>query len=119
MSLSRNLANVIFKKDPNIDDVIMLLEKYKLLSVLPSLLGTLRYLRDADIKETELRIESPFPIDDMAQSSIKRMLGNTDAKYTVVINKELLAGFKVRFNGTLYDASAQRMIQRFLMNEIK
>ena len=64
--------------------------------------------------QSAIAIESPFPLDEDAVARIKRIAGNDLAPHTLVINKNLLAGFKARFRGRLYDGSAERVIKQLL-----
>ena len=113
MSLSRNIANIIVQKGVKVADVEETLRSYKLLSLLPSIKkAVVEMYREKDSKES-IVIESPFPLDDIALSRIKRIVGNDLAPHTFTINKNLLAGFKARYKGKLYDGSAQRIIKRF------
>jgi F0F1-type ATP synthase delta subunit len=61
---------------------------------------------------TVVKIESPFPLADEAIIHIKKVIGNGDAPHEVTINTNLLAGFKARCKGILYDGSAERIIRQ-------
>lgn len=114
MTLSYKIAKIIVEKDANIDDVIVLLRKYKLLSLITSIKDQVKRLgKDVNQRDT-LQIESPFEIGDDAIKNIKRIVGNDLAPHSISINKNLLAGFKTRFKEKLYDASAERIIKQLV-----
>jgi F0F1-type ATP synthase delta subunit len=112
MNLSRAIAKVTMKKNISVVDVVEVLRKYNLLSLLPSIKRDIEKLtRDKGFEDT-VHIESPFEIDNEALGRIKRVIGNDLAKTEVTINKNILAGFKARFKGKLYDGSAERIIRK-------
>lgn len=116
MTLSYKIAKLIVEKDANIDDVIVLLRKYKLLSLITSIKDQVtRLSKDENARDT-LQIESPFEISNEAIANIKRIVGNDLAPHSISINKNLLAGFKARFKEKLYDASAERIIRQLTSN---
>jgi F0F1-type ATP synthase delta subunit len=112
MSLSRKLATYLIEGKATLDDVIDLLVKYKLLTLLPLIKGALvQMAASAHVKST-LMIESPF---DLSLSSIKKIqgiVGNESSPYEVTINKKVLAGFKAKYKGMMYDGSAERIIKQ-------
>lgn len=116
MTLSRNLAHMLIKNRTSVDDVVAVLAKYKLLSVLPSVLSSIKQQARSTLSENMLRIETPYPLSEQSISAIKSITGG-DA-HTISINEALLAGFKARFKGKLYDASAQRVLEE-LTNHAK
>lgn len=116
MSLSHNLAHSIVKKNISTEDVIMTLRKYKLLSILPSVLRTIKQIYSTENTLGSIVIESPFAIDKSAVESVQKIIGDTTAPHTVTINKKILAGFKARYKGKLYDGSAERIIKQLLTN---
>lgn len=112
MSLSRSIAEKIVEKNISLDDVLATLRGYDLLALLPSIKRDIEKLsREEGDKET-IHIESPFPLGEKALAKIKRIVGNDLAKTEITINKELLAGFKARYKGKLYDGSAERIIKQ-------
>lgn len=116
MTLSYKIAKLIVEKDANIDDVVVLLRKYKLLSLLTSIKDQVKRLgKDVNQRDT-LQIESPFEISNEAIANIKRIVGNDLAPHSLSINKNLLAGFKARFKEKLYDASAERVLRQLTNN---
>ena len=112
MTLSRKLAQLIVEKGVAIDDVAETLRTYKLLSLLPAISkAVMQFSKDESARDT-VHIESPFNLSADAVAHIKRLVGNDMAQHEVTINKNLLAGFKARFKGKLYDGSAERIISQ-------
>lgn len=114
MTLSYKIAKLIVEKDVNIDDVVVLLRKYKLLSLITSIKDQVNRLGKEVNQRDTIQIESPFEINDDAIGHIKRIVGNDLAPHSISINKNLLAGFKARFKEKLYDASAERIIKQLV-----
>lgn len=112
MTLSRSIANLIVRKGVSVDDVVESLRAYNLLSLLPSIKKEAEQMIHAGRRSDAIAIESPFPLDDRALARIKRIAGNDLADTSVSINKDLLAGFKARYRGVLYDGSAERIIKQ-------
>lgn len=117
MSLSRNIAKLLSTEHTTFSDVIAVLTKYKMLSLLPSIKQSLVQMSSRVDTEDTIMIETPFLLSDDAVKKVKRIIGNDTAGHEVIINKSILAGFKARFRGTLYDGSAERIIKQ-LMNSL-
>lgn len=64
--------------------------------------------------ENTIMIETPFPLSDDAVKKIRNIVGSPTEAHAVVINKNILAGFKARFKGKLYDGSAERIIKQLI-----
>lgn len=116
MTLSRKLAHIIVSKEIPIDTVIILLTKYKMLGLLPSLKKSLLELSLRSENRNTIMIESPFALSLESIHKIKKIAGNDLAPHDVTINKNLLAGFKARYKEILYDGSAERMLKTFINN---
>jgi F0F1-type ATP synthase delta subunit len=114
MSLSRKIALKIFSKESSLEDVMNLLKKYKMLSLLPSVKKELIQISIANEKKDIISIQTPFDLSPESVAKIKRIIGNDIAGHEVLINKNLLAGFQARFRGKLYDGSAQGIIKKLL-----
>lgn len=112
MPLSRKLALYIVEGKASLDDVVLLLTKYKLLALLPSIKDALKQLITREHSNTTIRIESPFALSDHAITKIKSIVGEQDAPHDVVIKKSILAGFKAKYKGMMYDGSAERIIKQ-------
>ncbi len=114
MSLSRKIATLIITERATISSVVEALTKYKLLSLLPSIRKAVVQVSSERRTSDIMMIESPFPLSEVAIHKVKRIVGNDIATHEVVINKNILAGFKVRYRGTLYDGSAERIIKQLV-----
>lgn len=112
MTLSRNIAELIVKKNVKIGDVEETLRSYNLLALLPNILVAVKKITEDVGKENTIHIETPFELDEEALTRIKRIVGNDLADTEVTINKDILAGFKARFKGKLYDGGADRIIRQ-------
>ena len=112
MTLTRKLAKLIIEKNMSVEDVVIKLTKYNLLGLLPAIKANVEEIASHTKRGDTLAIESPFPLSDDAIASIKGMTGNDTIPHEITINKNLLAGFKARFKGILYDGSAERIIRQ-------
>ena len=114
MILSRKLAKLIVEQHVPVDDIVATLRTYKLLGLLPAVRDGVVELATHKSARNKIMIESPFVLSDDAITHIKQLTGNDTAKHEVTINKNILAGFKARFKGTLYDGSAERIMKQFI-----
>ena len=112
MILSRKIANLITEKNISADDLVGTLKKYNLLPLLPSILKIAKESTSRTKAGDVIAIESPFVLSPSAVSHIKQITGNIKSPHEVTINKNILAGFKARFKGKLYDGSAERIIRQ-------
>ncbi len=112
MILSRTIAHTILKHNMSIDDVAEVLARYKLLALLVPIKHHLEKMGKMESSIDTLRIESPFPISDAALARILKITGGEASKSEIAINKDLLAGFKARYQGKLYDGSAERILKQ-------
>ena len=112
MTLSYQLAELLLGNKTSVDEVVAILNKYKMLSLLPSIEKALIQLSLRETSRDTIMIESPFPLSDVAITKIRQLIGNDISHHEVVINKNILAGFKAKCNGKLYDGSAQRIIKQ-------
>lgn len=114
MTLSRKIAFLIVKKNVSVDDVEKILRTYTLLSLLPSIRNAVIKLTKDEGRENTVHIESPFELNEEAVAKIKRIVGNDLAPHEIAINKNILAGFKARFKGKMYDGSAERILRHII-----
>lgn len=113
MPLSRKLAIYILQGKASVNDVVELLTKYDLLTLLPSIKQSLIQMSSSVHKDSTIMIETPFNLSDKSITTIKGIIGNTDAPHSIIINKNILAGFKAKFKGMMYDGSAERVMRQF------
>ena len=114
MSLSRSIAQTVLKQNNTGSDLVDVLRRYNLLSLLSSIKEEMKKLTEREAAKDIIQIESPFPLNDKALGRIKRIVGNDLADAEVTINQHLLAGFKARYKGKVYDGSAERIIKQFI-----
>ncbi len=112
MSLSRTIANLLATNRTTLPQVVTILTKYKMLSLLPPVKQALTQLASQRGNIDSIIIESPFTLSDEAVKNVKRIVGNDIAEHEVHINTKILAGFKARYRGKLYDGSAERIIKQ-------
>lgn len=112
MTLSRKLATLIVEKNISVEDVTNILLKYNLVGLLPAVQERVIEIASHKKSGDTLTIESPFPLSEDVVMHIKSMTGQDKVPHEVSINKNLLAGFKARFKGKLYDGSAERILRQ-------
>jgi F0F1-type ATP synthase delta subunit len=114
MPLSYQLAKLLLLEKTTLPDVVTILTKYKMLALLPSIHKALSNLSKNKGIYTTIMIETPYTLSLDSVDIIKAMVGNKNAPHTITLNKDVLAGFRARFEGTLYDGSAERIIKQFI-----
>lgn len=114
MTLSRKIAKEIIEKDISANDLVLVLQSYNLVSLLPSILDQVKRIISGKKKESGVIIESPFPLSEDSISHIKKIICDEHTSHEVIIEKKLLAGFKARYKGMLYDGSAERIVRQFI-----
>ena len=112
MPLSRTFATYLFEGKSTVDDVVFLLSKYKLLALLPQVKKMLVQISHSAHKKDAMISETPFVLGEEALIHIKTIAGNSKVLHEVIINKHILAGFKAKYKGLLYDGSAERIIRQ-------
>lgn len=112
MILSRQIAELMVKKHIPTEALTETLFAYNLLSLLPSILKHVKKIGTEKGRADRILIESPFPLSEDALANIKAIVGEQAKETEVTINKNILAGFKARFKGKLYDGSAERIIKQ-------
>lgn len=114
MILSRKLANLLIEKKVSVLQISDLLTKYKLLALLPQIKNIVLETSSRNRVSDTLAIESPFLLSEDVVAHIKKITGNEKSSHIVTVNKKILAGFKARYKGKLYDGSAERIIRDFM-----
>lgn len=112
MTLSRKLAMVMVQKGVSVHEVTETLRIYNLLGLLPSILSSVTQIVSHRNARNVVGIESPFPLSENSIVHIKKIMGVQTENHEVTINKSILAGFKARWKGVLYDGSAERIIRQ-------
>ncbi len=112
MPLSRKLALYLLEGKATISEVTFLLEKYDLLTLLPSIKQSLIQMSFTVNRDEVIMIETPHNLSEDSIGVIKKIIGNSGAPHVVSVNKKVLAGFKAKFRGMMYDGSAERIIRQ-------
>jgi F0F1-type ATP synthase delta subunit len=112
MPLSRKIAKLLLEGKVTVSMVVTVLEKYKLTDLLPSIKQSLIQMSQGVHSNETIMIETPHELSKQALDAILRMVGDTEATYKISINKNVLAGFKAKYKGMLYDGSAERIIRQ-------
>lgn len=112
MPLSRKLAICILQEKIPLDEVLNLLIKYNLLGLIPFIKTSLSQMSLDIHKHNTIMIETPFELSQDSVKKIKEIIGKQDVPHAIFINKNILAGFKAKYNGLLYDGSAERIIRQ-------
>ncbi len=112
MPLSRTLALYILEGKATLQDVVDVLVKYDLETLLPFIKQALIQMSSGIHASTTILIESPFNLSDESIRTIKGFIGETEAPHSVILNKNILAGFKAKYKGMVYDGSAERIIKQ-------
>ncbi len=112
MPLSRKIAMCLLRGKATSADVIMLLTKYNLLTLLPFIKRSLLQMSSGLHTDETIMIESPYPLSDNSIKHIKTIVGDQKAPHKIIINKNVLAGFKAKYKGMMYDGSAERIIRQ-------
>lgn len=114
------LANLIINNPNNLEDIMILVKKYKLEALLPSIFSIIKKTIDQNKKQNSLKIETAFPLDEMAINKIVSLLKKegvqvkTDTQFDeVIINKKLIAGFKVSSKDKIVDATLDTLLSPF------
>lgn len=100
------------EKNVSVDDIVTTLTRYNLLGLLPAITTKVIQMSSQKNKNEIISIESPFMLSEDAIIHIKKIIGS-DISHEITINKNILAGFKARHKGKLYDGSAERIIRQF------
>ncbi len=90
-----------------------ILEKYGKSDLFPSVLDKILVDFKKENESETLVIDSPFELSDDTIKKIKNIVSPLDTDMDVKrnISPKLLAGFRARHKGTVYDASARQYIE--------
>ncbi|MEN9337714.1 MAG: hypothetical protein RIQ41_28 [Candidatus Parcubacteria bacterium] len=116
MTLSRKIAHTVIEQEVGSETLLATLSKYNLESLLPSIVAEMKKLVRMEDGSAALHVESPFPLDERALAHIVSLAEAQGAPIITSHNEELLAGFKARYKGMLYDGSAERIVHALTRN---
>lgn len=120
MNYTQHIAHSIvalYKKGVPLDTILRsvssTLSKYRLSLLYPRVLAATKRLAEQEAALQTVYIHTPFQIDGETERALLWLL-DTDkhGKVETHIQKDLLAGFTMRHNRILYDASAKHFISR-------
>lgn len=111
------LATLIQNNAEHTDAVLSLIKKYKLESLVPSALEIIRKRQAREVKNNRTVVESAFPLDATTEANIVSMLGRQTGKSvrmdSVIVNNNLIAGFKAYTRDHIIDASLPTLLAPF------
>lgn len=122
MIKSKHLARAFFKlheennKDANVK-FFDFIKKNNLTHQLPSILYHLEKIYEIESEKNFLKIETAHNIKTETILDIKKYLQINDLKDVVVIKEDLIAGFRAKWKGFMYDSSIENSIKK-LQKEI-
>ena len=88
------------------------IEKKNLKAQLPSILYHLEKIAELDREKKGIQIETAHEIKNDTAHHIKKFLKADHLPEVVKIKKELIAGFRAKWNGMIYDASLQTGLKK-------
>lgn len=112
MTLSHKLARLVVEKNIPVSLLVSSLSSYKRSSLLYPIKRHLESIAKEQSSKETLFVETPFDLSNEALLTIARLTKAEDKEHQITLNKSLLAGFKARYRGKLYDGSAQRIIRK-------
>lgn len=110
MIKSKQLAKVLHELTK--DDTVDVSEKFfafmkakKLEAQMPSVLYHFEKIIEQEKEKKGIQIEVPHEVSAQTIKDIKEFLQIENLEETIKINKNLLAGFRARYQGKMYDSS--------------
>ncbi len=108
---SQALSYLLYQEKCSTAEVILFLEKRKLLTLLPQIVKELTILQMQERESKLLIIETPFLLNEESIAKVRTITGaKIESETKLVLKKSLLSGFRAVYEGQSYDASAQRII---------
>jgi len=117
MIKSKQLAKAIFElsedKVENLDAKFFdFIQKKNLLAQLPSVLYHLEKIIELDKEKKGIQIETAHEISHETTKNIKTFLKAEDLSEVIKIKKELIGGFRAKWDGKIYDASIKNGLKK-------
>ncbi|MBU0612021.1 F0F1 ATP synthase subunit delta [Patescibacteria group bacterium] len=124
MIKSKQLAKALFElSEENTKDLdnkfFDFIEKKNLKAQLPSVLYHLEKIIELDKEKNGIQIETAHEIKHDTVKHIKSFLKADDLSEVIKIKKELIAGFRAKWKGTIYDASIMTSLKKLEEKIIK
>jgi F0F1-type ATP synthase delta subunit len=101
------------------EQFFLFIKEKKLEAQLPSILNKLEYLLKNLDEKNKIQIEAPHALSEATVKDIKNFLQVPEMEEKVSLNKELIAGFRARYNGIIYDASFKTGLENLKKSIIK
>jgi len=117
MIKSKQLAQALFQlseeKVGNLDAKFFdFIQKKNLLAQLPSVLYHLEKIIELDKEKKGIQIETAHEISHETTKHIKTFLKAEDLSEVIKIKKELIGGFRAKWDGKIYDASIKNGLKK-------
>ncbi|MFH1608423.1 MAG: F0F1 ATP synthase subunit delta [Patescibacteria group bacterium] len=117
MIKSKQLAQALFQlseeKVESLDAKFFdFIEKRNLTAQLPSVIYHLERMIELDKEKKGIQIEIAHEISNETTKNIKTFLKAEDLPEVIKIKKELIAGFRAKWKGTIYDASIKNSLKK-------
>lgn len=111
--LAKALHDLSFEKVENLDAKFFdFIEKRKLKAQIPSILYHLEKIAELDKEKKGIQIETAHQIKEDTVKHIKTFLKAEHLPEVLKIKKELLGGFRTKWNGMIYDASIKTGLEK-------
>jgi len=118
MISSKQLAKtlqVMSKEDHSqeriLSQFLKFIKNHSLEGLLPSVLNELKRNQKESQLEKSLRVESAYKLTPTDESNIRRLTNAKTAPLVTETNKELLGGFRARYQGVEYEGSLGRAVE--------
>lgn len=117
MIKSKQLAQALFQlseeKVENLDAKFFdFIEKRNLTAQLPSIVFHLEKIIELEKEKKGIQIETAHEISHETTKHIKTFLNAEDLPEVIKIKKDLIAGFRAKWNGKIYDASIKNSLKK-------
>jgi F0F1-type ATP synthase delta subunit len=114
------LHEIINKNDSSLEEKFFnFIKIQKLESQLPNVLYRLEKILKKEDEKNKIQIEAPHDISSQTIKEVKTFLKVEQKENTFKINKDLIAGFRARWDGVVYDASFKTGLEKFKNSIIK
>jgi len=117
MIKSKQLAKAIFElSEEKVDNFeakfFDFIEKRNLTTQLPSILIHLEKIIELEKEKKGIQIETAHEISHETTKHIKTFLKADELSEVIKINKDLIGGFRAKWNGKIYDASIKNSLKK-------
>ncbi len=106
-----DLAKVFIKYENNTREILSLVQRYKLESLLPAVIVYLEKLSTQESNRNMVVVESAFPLSENSKLSIEKMIKMKIDEQKV--DSKLIAGFKIYTRDHIVDASLDTLLAPF------